>query len=121
MLTNWGIAREYFSDDLVAYMERVSGQKWPTCLVRFMTYREGPDGTGKMRPRYNQPLKPIKPNRVRNPDRAPWTREQLLARVMAMAVAGRKRDLAAAEEEIRRRRDVAKYQREFADRQEEHA
>jgi len=84
-----------------------------------MTYREGQDATGERRFRYNQPFSRIPANKVRERDRELWTRDQMLARVKSMAVAGRKRDLASAEDEIRRLRDDAKYKREFATRAEE--
>lgn len=74
-----------------------------------------------MRPRYNQPARLLPVNKVRERDRELWTRDQVLRRVRAMAIAGVKRDLAAAEEEIKRLRDLAQYQREFGARAEERA
>jgi hypothetical protein len=43
-------ARSKFTDDEVAYMERVAGVPWPACLVKYMTYRD--DGSNVLKPKY---------------------------------------------------------------------
>lgn len=102
--------RAYFTDDMVAYMERVAGVPWPKCLVRWIAYRTD-DGKERLRPRYQ--------DNIAKPQRNPTTRDQFLKIIRSKAAAGVRRDLASVEDEIRRMRDVARHKEQFLDRREE--